>query len=423
MNERLAENSANPSASEDLAKVYDIVFIGAGYRTTSFLLSYPEILRRNILIITDQSEIGPGEYAKLGGTSSTVGRDFFRHFQFSGELAHLLDTSAFSRIARSETPVALQELASALRHAGSEITKLIGPEKLLLKCKVIRIDTFHSESPQSVLTLSDGRRVTTRFCVIASGRSERLNESLVHWKEKTFLSSEVLAARMNVKLSNRLLAAKKIAIVGSSHSAFSSVLAIKKLKESKFSKSITFQNYTLSIIHRSKFRILYRNEQEAQGAPQFADLEVFDRKVHLCAKSGIVFRDSGLRHDSRQACLDLLNNRLDHVESHRVSNISNASSVLYVADVVVQAMGYQGRWPKIAIHYESGEVENLTSPINITESGILLSKKNLLAPGVGVLRVNPTPKESRDKAAYGHRLYEGVRLHIDAIFRETLEIG
>jgi len=75
------------------------------------------------------------------------------------------------------------------------------------------------------------------------------------------------------------------------------------------------------------------------------------------------------------------------------------------ANIVVQALGYRGSAPMITVDGECVRREDSLAQLATDDNGFIQ------LPGLGehstlaAIRVEPTPKESRDRAAYGSDLY------------------
>lgn len=120
-----------------------------------------------------------------------------------------------------------------------------------------------------------------------------------------------------------------------------------------------------------------------------------------------MFRDTGLRHSSRDLYCAAWAGELAGVTIRAVTDLGDAAPALQEAGLIVQALGYRGRAPDIRVAgtlvHRAGSADRLYAD----DTGAALVAGRPL-PEVSVLRLEPTPPGQRDNAAYGRGLYAHV---------------
>lgn len=125
---------------------------------------------------------------------------------------------------------------------------------------------------------------------------------------------------------------RRIAIVGGSHSALSSVIRLSECLEGKDSN--------ITVFSREEARIFYDSEADAREADYN-----FDPVLDICPLSGRVNRYSGLRYDSRSAALNIKKNGAICDNAPRVAFVYDDHPFEQMVqagrfDLCVQATGY-----------------------------------------------------------------------------------
>ncbi len=138
-------------------------------------------------------------------------------------------------------------------------------------------------------------------------------------------------------------ASVEIAIMGGSHSAFSTAMRLSSLIKSD-GKNLPLMSVT--IYHRSAIRLYYPSSQAAQK-----DDYVFDPIKNICVDSGRVHRFGGLRYDAFDFIAPVLK-KTETISWLRMRRVGPANAnpegrslhaELSSADMIVAAFGYQPR--------------------------------------------------------------------------------
>ncbi|HSZ03926.1 MAG TPA: FAD-dependent oxidoreductase [Solirubrobacteraceae bacterium] len=383
--------------------VSEIVFVGAGYRTTSFLGSAPDLLERDTTVIEASSRFGAGAFREYATTSSSIGSRFFANVKRQGICKALLEAPQVAAVARAEQPVELQELANALDTFGAGIRSHLG-DRAILNRAVARIDVRGGKGV--TVTLTDGQRLRARHCVLATGRHERPHPALRHHADRVVFSSQILCVRRRAVLYERIkqLEGGKVVIAGGSHSAFSALQVLMDIR-AELSSRTSWRPFEVTVVHRSPIRVMYTPEERVRAEQDPQRGATFDARMHVCPKTGIVFRDTGLRHASRRLFEAVAAGRVPGASLLRVEHLDDPASRLAAADLVVQALGYRGRTPRIEVDGELVRDVDCDDPLTTDSTGQVTLPGHQPLACLSALRVEPTPPELRDNTAYGQGLY------------------
>lgn len=386
---------------------YDIIFIGGGYRAVSFIASNPDLLSFKIAIIEERSSLGPGAYADLIGCTNSAGSSFFKHIDRNGPFGWIFQ-GEHSRVSCSPSPVQLSDLSATLSALGATITRQVGITNCLTGSRVASIEVAGAASEFSDVYLDTGVCLQGKFIVLATGRHEIPNRELVRWKSKTLVSSCVLSRSYQPCLRRRLctLGDTAVVVAGASHSAFAAALHVLSLAASMRHSGGGFRAQEIIFIHRGDFRVFHTSLSAWEALEVREGLENVDVSRHVCPQTGNVFRDTGLRHRARELCLSMLKGTQAAVRHHRVSRLANARQDFENAGLIIQALGYKGRYP--AIRAKNGEVRRLGHSYHPTYDarGFLLDPSEVRLGMIAALRPDPTPKCLQDSGVYGRDLYE-----------------
>ena len=383
--------------------VSEILFVGAGYRTTSFLGSAPDLLERDTTVIEASSRFGAGAFREYSTKSSSVGSRFFANVKRQGICKPLLEAPHVAAVARAQRPVELQDLAKALDTFGDGIRSHLG-DRAILNRAVAQIDVRGSKGV--IVTLTDGQQLRAHHCVLATGRHERPHPELRHHADRVVFSSQILCIRRRSVLYERIkqLEGGNVVIAGGSHSAFSALQILMDIR-AELSSQTSWQPFEVTVMHRSPIRLMYTPEERVRAERDPQPGAAFDARMHVCPKTGIVFRDTGLRHASRRLFEAVAAGRVPGASLLRVAQLDDPASPLAAADLVVQALGYHGRTPRIEVDGELVRNVNCDEPLTTDSTGRVTLPGHPPLACLSALRVEPTPPELRDNTAYGQDLY------------------
>lgn len=127
--------------------------------------------------------------------------------------------------------------------------------------------------------------------------------------------------------------------------------------------------------------------------------------------TGIVFRDSGLRHSSKALYCDLWTGNLPDARIVRITRLRDATDLLNSADLIVQALGYHGEVPDIVVSGKLVRSSHSDERLVSDDDGAAVIG-GCVYENLSVLRVEPTPRERRDNSAYGSDLYRRLSIRL-----------
>jgi hypothetical protein len=391
----------------------DVAFVGGGFRAVTFLAANPGLLRYRVGLIESSSVIGPGSFADLTCNSSSNGAGFFRHVPRDGEFGWIFDDPVIGPIANAQCPVPLPDLAQALRRLGDALQERLDPMHIHLRRRVTAIDI---NADCAHLQLSDHAPVRTRVAILASGREECPHPVLLPWREKTWLSHQVLdrTYRSSLVDSVRSAGGRPMVIAGNSHSAFAAAEALLSIVTALGAQGCECHS-PIIIVGRRPVRLYYDSLAQAENdQAHYSGLPV-DGKSHVCPETGAVFRDSGLRHSARRLYCALSEGKLARMAFRHVTHPRDYYSEFNDASFIVQALGYHGRAPTLRSDDGWIRPSDDTTPLKVTAEGMLAHANPRVSYRVGVIRVDPTPPMLRDCGAYASRLYEQLGQKIASV--------
>ncbi|WP_146077295.1 hypothetical protein [Rathayibacter tritici] len=382
---------------------FEILFLGGGFRTTTFLASAPWLLKRRIGIVEKRTRVGGGDFHGYAIQSTSIGSRFFKDIDLKADFAPLLSDDLVGKVANAKGPIDLRQLASALDRVGAVLTGALPAEAVMTGCAGREI-VVCGGAPR--VTLDTGQELTSRHLVIATGRHELLHPALEMWRDKTILSGHLLNPAEEARTLDTLdmHPTKPIVVAGSSHSAMSALrvlLALRARAPQKFGKR------EILVLQRSKARLFYSSREEAR-IYQDLNREVPVTDAAVCSASGNVFRDTGLRHESKAIFLRASQGQISQVSMMPISLLQDQRDLYDRAALIVQALGYVGRTPKI-MHSSGRMVRAPDTPFRLAadrQGRVLIdgSHRN----DITALRLDPTPPEYQDNAQYGQELYRDL---------------
>ena len=385
---------------------WDCAIIGAGFRTTTFLASAPELLNYRLTVLERGDVLGPGAFGEYMVTTSSVGSSLFKQLSYGGPFEPLRNNDQVNLIVQSKTPVATQTLGEALREIGSVITESLGGEPAVrLQSNVRKIEVDSPTSPVT-LQLEGGEIIRSGHVLIASGRMERPHPDIAKWRDKTLVSGRAISASGRKELVDSLLSLgqRPILIAGCSHSAMSSVQVLLEVTAKLEREHEGYRRPMITLIQRSIAKLMYDSPEQALAEQVEGREQFFDPNRDVCPVTNIVFRDSGLRHGSKQLYCDIWANKLSGIRIFRVSALSEAAELFDGAGLVIQALGYHGEVPDIL---EAGKLirpSDSQERLWGDEDGAVVIGGRIFE-NMSVLRVEPTPSNRKDNSAFGGDLY------------------
>ncbi|MET7986963.1 hypothetical protein [Streptomyces sp. NPDC005281] len=401
----------------------DIAFIGGGFRTTTFLSSAPALLRHRVRVYERGTGVGPGGFARYGITTTSIGSRFLKHLDLSGPFAALAHSPAVMDVARAEQPVAMPRLAGALTTLGRTLQGALGAEGVRLDSTVVAVHADRAGHRVDV-RLADGSTETSGHAVLATGRTERAHPELAPWRAKVLLSSTVIATAHRTEIKERLLAAngRPVVVAGSSHSAMSALRILLDLRAEVRAEHPGAPLPEVQVVRRGPARLMHDSADLARRDQVPCRERPFDPARDICPSTGIVYRDSGLRHQSRALYCALWAGELPGAALVDASVLADASDRFDEAAFVVQALGYHGQAPDLYLDGVLVRPGDSPDRLLADDDGALLVS-GTAHPLLSVLRVEPTPLDRRDNTAYASDLYRRLAGRLDRLAAPVTEVG
>ena len=403
---------------------WDIAFVGGGFRTTTFLASAPQLLPYRIRVHERGPVIGPGGFARYAITTTSIGSRFVKDIHYTGPYEALGQQPQLAAMARSEEPVRMEHLAAALTELGRSVENAIGQHGVRRHSEVIAVCVSRTSSHGAVLETADGATETCRHAVLATGRRELPHPELARWREKVWLSGSVISTgpRHAVKQWLAGLGPRPIVIAGRSHSAMSALQALLDLIRELGQEQPALRPPAVKVLQRGPARLMYENVAEARRRQLPGRDRIFDPAADVCPVTGIVYRDSGLRHQSRALYCALWNGEVPGAELVEAPTIADAGELLDGAGLIVQALGYRGQAPDIYLDGTLVRPHNSPRRLQAADDGALLVA-GIPHEALSALRVEPTPPGRRDNAAYASDLYRNLARRLGRLLAPATPAG
>ncbi|MEU9341257.1 hypothetical protein AB0D74_08555 [Streptomyces sp. NPDC048278] len=417
------DHRSTPATTRRTGVDSDTAFIGGGFRTTTFLSSAPAVLRRRVRVYERGTTLGPGGFARYGITTSSIGSRFFKHLDLSGPFAPLAHSPELTDVARAEQPVAMDRLATALTTLGRTLQEALGEDGVRLGSTVVAVHADRDRH-RVELRLADGSTESCRHAVLATGRTERAHPELAPWRGKVTPSGTVISTSHRPQVKELLLAAggRPVVVTGASHSAMSALQVLLDLRAELRAERPGAPLPVVHVVRRGPARLVYDSADHARSGQVPGRERPFDPAADVCPATGIVYRDSGLRHQSRALYCALWAGELPGTALVDAPVLAAAAGLLDEAALVVQALGYHGQAPDL--HLDGVLVRPGDSPERLLadDDGALLVDGSAY-PLLSVLRVEPTPLDRRDNTAYASDLYRRLAGRLDRLAAPFAEVG
>jgi hypothetical protein len=323
------------------------------------------LLDRGVLLV-EPGVPGPGSLARYGGLrANSLGGAFLECLDeltgpaFAG-LKQARETVALDRWARTRPPLAV--VAAYLARLGEAFVSVLRAHPACeapAGTRAARVD----ETGDGVSVLIEGageRRVRADRAILAmGGRPPAAYRDTVvvpgvrlsAYRTKLCHAADLLDVRYGLpwRLVGAIRQSGSVAIVGSSHSAWSVVELLRQ--DPRFLGGPAVR---LSVLHRSPIPLFHPSAQEAREAGY-----CFDPVRDVCPRSGRVHRFGGLRGEPRRLAATAMGLAdgpapadLVRVEPDSARSRETVEQVLQEAGAVVVATGYQARLP--LLHREDG---------------------------------------------------------------------
>ncbi|MCM3666373.1 hypothetical protein M3204_18295 [Mesobacillus subterraneus] len=400
---------------------WDLAIIGGGFRTTTFLSYAPELLKHRITIIEKGNVIGPGAFQDYTITTSSAGGSMLKNISFRGPFEKLRNSLPVNTISACKDPVRTADLSKALSEIGDIISDSLDQHALRKNTCVSKIE-LDTEGKMVTLHVDRGETIHAKHVLIATGRYERPHKELAAWQSKVMLSGSVISKKHRKKIAEKisLIGDLPIVIAGCSHSAMSALQVILEISEEIQQENPVYKRPEIIVLQRNLTPLMYESKEQAHTSQVIGRERIFNPQRDICPETGIVFRDSGLRHKSKELYCSLYEGEIRGATLLNVKAINDASSILDNSGFIIQALGYYGNVPDI---YESDKLirsTNSNGRLFADEEGcVVIGGKKY--DNLSVIRVEPTPVNSKDNAAYGSGLYEMIYARLDKMLTAANE--
>ena len=397
----------------------EVGFVGGGFRTTTFLASAWPVLAGRVDVFDAGDRLGAGAFADYAVRSTSVGSRFLKDVRFEGPLSRLRGHPRVAPVAAAQVPVGLRTVAAALDEVGASLLHG-GGLRLHRRC---RITSVHMDDDRAGVRLrtADGAEFRCRHVVLATGREERPHPDLAPWHAGVWTSGRVISASARPALMRCLaeLGGRPVVIAGCSHSAMSALRVILHVSaDLRPVEGSGFRPLRVVVLRRGPTRLMYPTAEQARAGQVPSREPIFDPRTDVCPETGIVFRDSGLRHESRALFCAAWAGQVPGVRIVQADHLADAAALLCDAGLVVQALGYRGRIPHIVLNGELTRPAEAAGRLYGDDDGaVVLGGRRYTA--LSVLRAEPTPRRLRDNTAYGSRLYPRLAARLTRHLRDA----
>ncbi len=383
------------------SRQFDLLIVGGGFRTTALLASAPWLLTRRLGIVEMRGSLGGGDFHEYDTTSTSIGSRFLKDADPSLDIER---DKLVREVVTSSKPVELPLLAQALDRVGEALLQRLSAGELIPQhAKEVRLG---ANGP--AVLLQDGSSATSRHMLLATGRHELPSQALERWGSKRVLSGDFIRRHPPSVVSRSLGEKGPIVIAGSAHSAMSALDSILKRRDHGDERYV---GRDVIVTQRSPARLYYTSADDARN-DQVPGRERLVQETSICPQTGAVHRDSGLRGRSRDLFVALWEGAIPFVQLAPVRHLDEKEGLFDRAALIVQALGYVGRAP--TLRNRSGEVireADAASRFPATHDGRAIID-GAAVNDLSILRVDPTPPELRDSAAYGQGLNRAIARHI-----------
>lgn len=236
-------------------------------------------------------------------------------------------------------------------------------------------------------------------------------------QENFFLSSQIMSGEKTDDVLNQVKQGKKINILGASHSAFVSILALfEKAKEMNIEipkgaiRIIKKQNSNINIFFESRdvaknsgFKIVTREEYDNNKQK---DPKLMCDDLHYCKMQRSYNRFGGVRPPARQIALDVLNEKEDRVivQTYPHSDNDGYDEIQdeFKGNVNVQAIGFQPTM--IELVDSSGKIIDPKNVVTNSASRLSHRVRSTIYPNAHTIgAVGPMPIHPNTGGEKGYR--------------------
>lgn len=208
--------------------------------------------------------------------------------------------------------------------------------------------------------------------VLCCGGREQLLSELKPWQDKTLFAGDFLRFTDITALPHK---PGPIVIVGASHSGFS--CAWRLLNDGLFADFAASREIVI-LQRRQKIKLRCRPDFAKQYGIEW------DKEQDVCPKTGIIFRNAGLRKDAKFLYLNIRDGEEKRVRIQTINRIDDQSELLEKATLVIQASGFIARLPQIEVNGSQCKIDfkSKLGEVRDADSGEVI--EGLFANGLGM---------------------------------------
>ncbi|ADE72702.1 MULTISPECIES: hypothetical protein [Priestia] len=324
-------------------QVYNLAICGCGPAGISPLVYLEEnkllekYLDEGICLIDEKENIGAGKLINYNITANSLGKVFLEIFQKenSSLYKHLMSKESYKNISsKLESAPYLKEVGNLLQDIGSYFIDKIRDRnngEVYNNHKILEVKRNKKNIFEIKLQSFDNKfkTILARHVIFnIGGKQNELFE-----KEKTVIYSDDFISGLHDDFVNEFSNSENktvISIVGSSHSAFSSLYRLKN----NFN-FLNRNNIKIQVFNRSNIKLFYNSVEEAIN-----DNYQFNMDQDVCYLSNRVNRYSGLRYDSFILAKECMSHKYKNVE---IKNKEFTESDFLDSSLVICATGYTNK--------------------------------------------------------------------------------
>lgn len=298
-----------------------------------------ETLRQGVVVHEAQS--GLGQLLRTGLTydivSNSYARDFIDEISPSGVFADVANGplgQMFRDLDRE--PVPLTMVATLIQTMRETISRLLRTHP---NCDIRFADqiTRIVKAPGHVtLRGQNGESLHGNACIFATGSAPHVPRAMrdaAQVLDVPMMHADALLRPNGLKHLPR--SARRLTIVGGSHSAFSVA--------NKIINGGLIEDLHITLLHRDPIRRMFLSESEARSAG-----EAFDPNTDVCPDSGRVFRFQGLYTRSKDLYEQIRAGQHKTITFKQLPAEAHFEDAFVDADVIIASTGYEPRLPQIS---------------------------------------------------------------------------
>lgn len=387
--------------------VFDIAIVGYGLHSLSLLASQPDILKYDVVVIERVSPVSGGSLARYLVSTNSWASKFLKPFFASEFLGPCFaGNPRLSSLANTQESVPCKEIGAALATMGNFFAATCNRLSLFLGSSVNLIE-FQNELGFT-LHLACGDSLNAKVVVLATGRVERLHSSLRHVSERVVFSAPFLAEGIPYLERTCGFIPRRMAILGSAHSAFSVLELLSECSD--------LASQEIDIYFRSPIALYYSSLSEALAVERTPGEREIDSGRDVCPETGAVFRDSGLRGKGKLLYKSIVRGKLPTVRLLPIVYDTGNERQFLDYDCVIQAIGGVPNVPKLTINHQpiwKGDGRDRIA-VDLNSRAILTTLDEVIVP-LYLLRVIPTLATDKDVNPWVHNAYPAILADIARI--------